>query len=246
MRVLIVGATAAISQASALALLQKEPTARFYLIGRSPEKLAGLQAQLQALRPDAVAGIQSLDLKELGAIPSSLLQAQRALGGPLDLCLIGHGTLIPQATLAQSPEALRQIFTENFISQAVILNNLLPLMRRGGAVGVVSSVAALAARPRSAGYSATKAALSRYIQGLRGSYDAEGVRLIDIRPGWVDTPMTAGSPSKFLSVAPSWAGRDIADALIRRWPRVLYTPWFWRYLMLPLRLIPAVGYERAR
>ena len=60
---------------------------------------------------------------------------------------------------------------------------------------------------------------------------------MDIRPGFVDTPMTAHIPKNKLFAQPDAVGRAIYRAIERR-KNVVYVPWFWRLIMLAIRSIP--------
>ena len=58
-----------------------------------------------------------------------------------------------------------------------------------------------------------------------------------VKPGFVDTPMTEGIEGMFLVATPE----RVADDILRAFEDgrdVLYTPWFWRYIMLAIRLVP--------
>jgi NAD(P)-dependent dehydrogenase (short-subunit alcohol dehydrogenase family) len=69
--------------------------------------------------------------------------------------------------------------------------------------------------------------------------ESKGVRVIDIKPGFVRTPMTAHLPQDGLLWAdPAPVGASIARAMERR-RGVVYLPWFWYWIMLIVRHIPA-------
>jgi hypothetical protein len=63
------------------------------------------------------------------------------------------------------------------------------------------------------------------------------VQVLTVKPGYVDTPMTYGRPRVFLAAAPEEIGEGIARA-IERGRNVVYLPWFWRWIMLALKLVP--------
>lgn len=242
MNFLVFGATAAISQATCLALVKKKHT-RFYLIGRNPTKLNALSDQLSLLSPNCVAGIEIFDLRAMDAIPALVARGTAALG-QIDAALIGHGTLLHRQECADNLNKLHQIADENFLSEVVCLNSLADAVVSGGVIAVVTSVAADAARPSSAIYSATKAALGRYCQGMRGVLWQRRIRLIEVKPGWVNTPMTQQAEHKFWAVEPKTVGQDIARAIFGKRPPVLYTPWFWRWIMLSVKGLPAFIYRQ--
>lgn len=237
MNILVLGATAAISQATCLELAKKISTARFFLVGRNPQKLDALRTELNSLQPNCVAGTEAFDFRKLEEIPALIERAHAALV-TVDAALVGHGTLLERDECLKNPQAFRQLVDENFISEALCVEESGKIMQDRGVVAVVTSVAGEAARPSSAAYSATKAALSRYLQGIRGVLWRRKIKIIDVRPGWVNTPMTQNSRTKFWAVEPEVAGRDIARAMLRRGPEVLYTPRRWAWVMGVIRLLP--------
>ncbi|MCS6997650.1 MAG: short-chain dehydrogenase, partial [Casimicrobiaceae bacterium] len=71
------------------------------------------------------------------------------------------------------------------------------------------------------------------------------VRVVKILPGFVDTPMTASFPKGVLWAAPERLATDIERALARGFG-VVYTPWFWRWIMLLIKLLPERVFVRTR
>src|SRR6266542_718739 len=65
----------------------------------------------------------------------------------------------------------------------------------------------------------------------------------DVRPGFVDTPMTAAFPKGALWASPAGVARDIVAAIDHGTP-VRYTPGFWRLIMLVVRLLPRAVFHR--
>lgn len=64
---------------------------------------------------------------------------------------------------------------------------------RGGAIVAVSSIAALTGgRPGLAHYAATKGAVDSFVRGLAREVAREGIRANVVRPGMIETDMTAG------------------------------------------------------
>jgi short-subunit dehydrogenase len=94
-------------------------------------------------------------------------------------------------------------------------------------------------------YGAAKGALSLYLQGLRNRLYASGVRVITIKPGFVDTAMTYGQHGLFLVASPQSVGERIVRTLECS-ADVVYLPWFWRYIMLIIKLIPERVFKRLK
>src|SRR5262249_32924208 len=116
--------------------------------------------------------------------------------------------------------------------------------RGAGTLAVISSVAGDRGRKSNYVYGAAKAGLSVFLEGLAARVHARGVRVLNIKPGPVDTPMTANMKKTALFATPQRVAADIYGALKGDKSGVLYTPWFWRWIMLIIRLIPTPAMRR--
>ncbi|MGA9666286.1 MAG: SDR family NAD(P)-dependent oxidoreductase [Gallionella sp.] len=116
--------------------------------------------------------------------------------------------------------------------------------RRGFIIGI-SSVAGDRGRQSNYVYGAAKGALSLYLQGLRNRLYPSGVRVITVKPGFVDTAMTYGLPGMFLVASPQYIGERIVRALESS-ADVVYLPWFWRYIMLVIKIVPEPIFKRLK
>ncbi|MDW8371253.1 MAG: SDR family NAD(P)-dependent oxidoreductase, partial [Geminicoccaceae bacterium] len=158
------------------------------------------------------------------------------------------GTLGDQAAIARDPEATRRTLLTNFVSPAVLLTALAARLEAAGkgCLAVITSVAGDRGRASNYVYGAAKGGLSTFLEGLRHRLAGKGVHVLDIRPGPVDTPMTAHlEKGGFLWASPERVAADIDRAIARR-RSVLYTPWFWRWIMLVIRLLPEPLFHRLR
>jgi short-subunit dehydrogenase len=93
-------------------------------------------------------------------------------------------------------------------------------------------------------YGSAKAAVSTFCEGLRPRLFKAGVSLTDIRPGFVNTPMTAGLPLPAMLVAePDTVATRIVHGIARK-RDVLYVPAFWAIILLIVRLLPRPLFKR--
>jgi short-subunit dehydrogenase len=240
-RILILGATSAIAEATAR-VFAKQGDALF-LAGRSTERLQAIADDLR-LRGAAVAEIHSADLQNLSTHENLLTHASQTLGG-LDTALIAYGTLSDQALCELSVDALVREFQTNAVSVmslCTLLANRFEAQQHG-VIGVISSVAGDRGRKSNYVYGSAKATVSAFTSGLRQRLYRKGVRVVTIKPGFVDTPMTAAFKKGLLWASPAAVGKQIAKALIRGTP-VIYTPGFWRPLMCIIRSIPETVFRR--
>ena len=92
-----------------------------------------------------------------------------------------------------------------------------------------------------------KGGLRVFAQGLRHRLAGGAVRVVLVQPGFVDTPMTAGiAKGGPLWATPDRVARDIKRAMDRGGPAILYTPWFWRPIMIVVRAVPDAVFRRTK
>ncbi len=215
---LIIGATSSIAQQVARASAARGE--RLYLIGRSRDKLAALVA---ALGP-AVVGFRAADLADTSQ-SAALIESATAALGALDSVLIAHGELGDQLASERDFQQAERAFQVNLLSAVSLLIPVAnQLEAQGhGAIVVISSVAGDRGRPRNYTYGAAKGALSIYLQGVRSRLYPRGVRVVTIRLGPVDTPMTIGHTKNALFAPPESVARAILSARDRG-PVDVYVP----------------------
>jgi decaprenylphospho-beta-D-erythro-pentofuranosid-2-ulose 2-reductase len=233
--VLIIGATSAIAQATARRFAAEG--ARFFLVGRTQSKLDAVRDDLRVVGA-AEAETYVLDLTEIDKHAAMLEAATTALGS-LDAVLIAHGSLGDQtASETLVSEAMREWETNctSVIALLTLLANELERQQHG-TIAVISSVAGDRGRRSNYVYGAAKAALNVYLDGMRARLARAGVAVVTIKPGFVDTPMTADVPKNLLFASPERVAQDIHRAMVRG-TAIVYTPSFWRYIMLLIRAIP--------
>jgi short-subunit dehydrogenase len=242
-RVLVVGATSAI--AAETARVYAAYGARLFLTGRDAGRLEAVAADLRVRGASAVetALLDTTDHARCGVV---IEQAWDAFGG-LDVALIAHGVLPDQARCQASADEAIAALDVNFVSAVAILT---PLANRFEAAGrgclaVITSVAGDRGRQSNYVYGAAKGGLDRFLQGLRNRLHRAGVAVVTLKPGFVDTPMTAAMPQGPLFVSARRAGRAAHGAIERR-RDVAYIPWFWRPIMGVVRALPEALFKRLR
>ena len=241
-RVLILGATSAIARATAAAFAARG--AALYLAARDLDELRRSAADLQLRYGVEVHyGLFDAELTESHeAFFKSVVQDMHYLSG----VVLAFGYLgAPQA--ARDFKIAEKIIASNFTGAASILThcaNYFEPLKRGFIIGI-ASVAGDRGRQSNYVYGAAKGALALYLQGLRNRLYVSGVRVITIKPGFVDTAMTYGLPGLFLVATPQDIGVRIVAALDKS-ADVVYLPWFWRYIMLIIKHIPEPIFKRMK
>jgi short-subunit dehydrogenase len=246
-RVLIFGATSAI--AAEVARLYAGRGARLYLVGRNPDKLAQVAAQVGAgagagVGGGPVVGTRAADLDDTAAADGLVAGGIAALGG-LDVAIIAQGLLGDQLASERDFAEAERVIRTNFLSVVALLiplANHLEAQGRGS-IGVMSSVAGDRGRPRNFTYGAAKGALNVYLQGLRTRLGPRGVGVHTFKIGPVDTPMTVDHrKTAVFARAGDVAGGILAT--IDHGRGEAYLPWFWRPIMAVVRSMPEPALRR--
>lgn len=243
MNILILGANSAI--ATAAARRYAEQGHDFFLVARDTERLAQLAADLE-VRGAGKVGSAVLDFLALDQHPEVMVQVTEQLA-PIDLVLICHGTLPDREQSEENFAYAQQQITVNATSVISLVTCLLPVLKaqRRGVLAVVTSVAGDRGRQPNYLYGAAKSMVSTYLQGLRGRLLEYNVHVMDIRPGLVDSPMTAQ-----FEKGPLWSTPElVADKIIvaiRKRRHTVYVPGYWRLIMAVVRSIPDVLFKRLK
>jgi decaprenylphospho-beta-D-erythro-pentofuranosid-2-ulose 2-reductase len=242
--VIVLGATSAIAQA--YARRRASGGARFVLLARREERLAAVSADLVARGAPSAEAV-AMDLAAANEIERAVETIHARFGAPQEI-LLAYGTLGDQAALARDLSAAKSALDVNFVSAALWL---LAFLKRRDAVRpltciVIGSVAGDRGRATNFIYGAAKGGLDVFVEGLAHAYAGTPVRFVLVKPGFVDTPMTAafakGGP---LWSAPDRIAADMARA-VQRGRRVVYSPWFWWPIMAVIRALPWFVFRRLK
>lgn len=240
-RILIIGATSAIAEAAARQWAARGDA--LFLVGRKRQKLDDIAADLK-VRGAANAGVFEMDATDAAMHPSMLEAAVTALGG-LDVALIAHGTL-PDQKACEASVAMTLAEIDNNGLSVVALCTLLGNhfeAQGSGSIAVISSVAGDRGRQSNYVYGAAKGMVTRFLQGLRNRLAKKNVQVLTIKPGFVDTPMTAAFSKGALWAQPADVARGIVAAIDKGRDEV-YLPGFWRLIMLVIRHIPEFVFKK--
>ncbi len=154
--------------------------------------------------------------------------------------LIAHGTLPDQKSCEKSIDEMRLAIETNLfsvMSLATIAASRMEEQERGSLV-VLGSVAGDRGRRSNYVYGAAKAGVAVFLDGLRARLGSEKVQVLTVKPGFVDTPMTARFKKGVLWATPEQVAKAVCRAIEQR-RSVIYTPWFWRPIMFAIRALPS-------
>ena len=198
-------------------------------------------ASLQQPRPAASKGAEvatkTLDVTDADAMADWLGERDAARDVDLVIANAGMGGSRVLPTLSgEGGDLARAIVSVNTLGVINTIAPILPRMvaRGSGHVAIIGSLAGAIGLPQSPAYSASKAAVHIYGDGLRRLVGRQGVRVTVVLPGFVDTPMSRSLAIKrpFL-----WSAERAADRIARDIARGAARSVF----PLPLRL--AVGLQ---
>jgi len=239
--ILIIGATSAIAEATARKFAQDGD--RLFLVARNPDRLAAVANNLKT-RGATQVEMLAMDATDTARHAALIAEAETVLEG-LDTILIAHGTLSDQkACEASFDETLKELQT-NCLSVISLLTHVANRFeeQKHGTIVVISSVAGDRGRQSNYIYGTAKAAVTTFMQGLRNRLYRSGVTVITIKPGFVDTPMTADFRKGKLWASPEKISDGIYRA-IKRKQDVVYLPWFWKLIILAIQLIPESFFKK--
>lgn len=231
---LILGASSAMARA--LARQVSERGDAVLLAGRDMDDLGALAGDCR-LRGAPVAEALPFDARD----PSNwdkIVAKVEAADGVLNVAAF-VSSMPNQADIDDNPSLIDGVVQDGFTGPARAIQMIAPILeaRGAGTVVGVGSVAGDRGRVGNYVYGGTKAGFHAYLSGLRNRLGRKGVHVVTVKPGFVDTAMTWGIDGMFLVAPPDAVARAILRA-VKRKSDVIYTPFFWRYIMLIIRMIP--------
>lgn len=241
-RIVIFGATSGIAEAVARDFAKE--SAAFVLVGRNGVALEDIKNDL-IVRGATSVNVLVADLADVVSLATLCHKAQETLGG-IDVAVIAHGTLPDQAVSIASSVAMFEVMQVNSLSPAALMVELgLIMSEQGhGSLVILSSVAGDRGRPSNFVYGASKSLLSTLGEGMALGLKDKGVNVLVVKPGFVDTKMTAAFKKGPLWASASDVGGAIVKAVKAGKSGVLYTPRFWELIMLIVKFAPGFIVKR--
>jgi NAD(P)-dependent dehydrogenase (short-subunit alcohol dehydrogenase family) len=241
--VLILGATSPI--ALAIAREYGRRGARVALGARDLEETDRRAADLR-VRFGVDARAFRFDARGFSEHPALVRQVVGDLG-PIDVAVVAFGDLGDRQRSIDDFEAARVVLETNYVGAASICEAIareLAGQRHGTIVGI-GSVAGERGRYSNYFYGSAKGGFALYLQGLRARMHHEGVHVLTVKPGFIDTPMTWGLRGRIPIASPSALAGAVAQAVEER-RDVIYYPWFWRWAMAIVRSVPESRWKKLK
>jgi decaprenylphospho-beta-D-erythro-pentofuranosid-2-ulose 2-reductase len=245
-RVLLLGGTSEIGLA-VVRELQAHGPREVALVGRDGERLEEAAAALREAGCARTIAVE-LDAEQTERHGELLERTIEELGG-VDVAILAAGVLGERGGLPADVEQALEVLRVNAVGAGSLLLHTAQLMRDrgGGAIAVLSSVAAERPRRANAVYGASKAALDALARGLGDELEDEdeGVRILVVRPGFVRTRMTSGLEPAPLATTPQAVAAAVYAGLDGR-AQVIWVPRPLRLLMLLMKLLPRPVFRRIK
>ena len=240
-KILIIGATSAIAEHCARLWAARGDA--LFLVARNQERLNNIATDL-GVRGAGIVSTYQLDLNEITEQKAMLNAADLALGG-VDTVLIAHGTLSNQNACEQSVEVTLAEIQTNALSTLALLTLIANRFeaQQNGTIAVISSVAGDRGRASNYVYGSAKAMVTAFASGLRQRLHKSNAAVVTIKPGFVDTPMTAEFKKGLLWAQPATVAAKIVKAIDQRKDEV-YVPAFWWGIMAVIKNIPVLIFKR--
>jgi len=235
-RCIIIGASSGIGRE--LAILLSNQGYEIGLMARRENKLI----ELQSILPNK-SWIVTSDIANCQQATIQLEQLMYDMG-KVDLVIItaGIGHLNP----ALEWQLEKDTIEVNVLGVTAMINESIKMFKKaqGGHLVVISSIAALRGGSDGPAYSASKAYMSNYLEGLtiKMIKDKEPITITDIRPGLVDTAMAKGEGLFWVEPTEKVA-KQIYQAIIKK-KRIAYVTKRWGLIAFLLRCLPFKLYKR--
>ena len=242
-KILIIGATSAIAEHCLKIWAQRGDL--LYLVARNEEKLKKISAKLKALGATETFN-HCMDLNDTERHIVMLDAADEAMAG-IDNVLIAHGTLSNQKACEKSVKETFAEINTNALSTISLLTHISNRFeaKRAGTIAVISSVAGDRGKASNYVYGSAKSMVTTFTSGLRQRLQKYNVAVVTIKPGFVDTPMTAEFKKGLLWAKPASVAATIIQAIDKKKDEV-YVPLFWWAVMVVIKFLPTSLFKRIK
>ena len=240
---MIIGATSAIAKHCAKLWVQDQAI-DLTLVGRDRGRLERVASDLNVRSTSSNIQIVQTDSLEPATIQATVDDI--VANGSVDIVLIAHGALPEQVDCQNDLQLCQETITVNGVSQALYAEAFAKHMAQvdHGTIALIGSVAGDRGRKSNYAYGAAKGLVTRFAQGLQHRFAGTGVKIILIKPGPTDTPMTERFKNNGMKLATvDKVAKQIVVAIEAGKP-VVYTPRQWQIIMTIIALLPSFIFNK--
>ncbi|MBK7393409.1 MAG: SDR family NAD(P)-dependent oxidoreductase [Chloracidobacterium sp.] len=241
-RVFLTGASTGIGEGIALALAKKG--AVLGLLARRQELLDDLAARCEALGGTARAF--SVDVTDADALANAA-QTFRDEFGHIDIMIANAGMGgNDKLTRAYDPASVKRLIDINLLGAVNSIHAVIgDMIEHGsGQLVAISSLAGFRGLPKSAAYSASKAAMTAFFESVRLDHYRHNIDVTIIHPGFIKTPLTSGRSNKMPFIM------ELDDAIphfvraIENKKKFAAFPWQLAWVVKLAKIMPAWLYDK--
>jgi len=239
---LIVGASSGIGEAVARRLAKAGW--RVALVARREDRLQALAAAINRRGEDRPALAYPHDVTNYDAVPALFDRIVEDLGG-LSMVVYAAGVMPAVEPDEYDFAKDRRMVEVNLLGCMAWLNEAADLFTRlqAGTIVGIGSIAGDRGRRGQPAYNTSKGAQAIYLESLRNRLDQRGVRVVTIKPGYVETEMTQGLGNLPMMISATEAGRQVVRAALTSRGTV-YVPKRWGLIGLAIRHIPSFIFRK--
>jgi decaprenylphospho-beta-D-erythro-pentofuranosid-2-ulose 2-reductase len=239
--IIIIGATSAM--ATEVAKFYAMDNAKFYLLARDIKKLESIKQDLTVRGAKSV-HIAPFDANDFDSHQQLIDQTFQTIGN-VDVLLVVHGSLPNQELCQTNATTAIQELNTNGVSVISLLTHAANKMeaQQSGNITVITSVAGDRSHQSNYLYGAAKGMVSIFLQGLAQRLHKSNVHVLDIKPGFVDTPMTAEFDKGALWAKPEKVA-EIMKKRISKKSTFSYTPTFWFVIVTIIKFMPKFVFNK--
>jgi len=236
-RIVVIGATSAIAEHCAR-LWVKDNNVVLTLVARDRAKAERVAEDLRVRNPQSVINVLEADF--IDPVVVARLVGAICAGGVVNTVLIAHGSLPDQTGCQQDLAGCHEALNVNGISPVLFAEAFASHMEKNnqGTLAIIGSVAGDRGRKSNYVYGAAKGLITRYTQGLQHRLAGTGVKVVLIKPGPTDTPLTAHLKQQGGRLANV---EEVAGSIVKRLNKgqsVMYVPGKWAIIMMIIRHLP--------
>ena len=242
-KILIIGATSAIAEHCSN--IWAKEGASIFLVGRNKEKLNEINSNLRSKGAKVVFSYL-MDLDEIENHKIMLDEAQDRLVD-INIILIAYGNLPNQEVCEENVSVALDEIKTNAISTIALLTEISKRLvkKKSGTIAVITSVAGDRGRASNYVYGSAKAMVTTFLSGLRQRLNESNISVVNIKPAFIDTPMTKAFKKNILWSTPEKIAPKIVAAINNNKTEI-YIPSFWRIIMMIIKCIPEFIYKKIR
>ena len=154
--------------------------------------LARREDKLYRLRSELFEKCKSVDIVVADVTAFKELQEKIKSIGSVDMVILNAGVSLGHSGDIPTIDEFKNLYDVNVLSNHAILEILLPRFKeqQSGKIVFISSLASLFTMPSSKVYSSSKRALNAYAEGIRYKYKKDGIKVINILPGFIKSELT--------------------------------------------------------